>query len=1067
MLFINLLCCVHLSFSQFIETPGGPDGGTIYGLEQVGNEIWAASSRGIYISQNEGLTWNISPIIAGKHIGNILAEGDTILLFYGEDTLFQIRSTDLGQTWSVPMVIISGLFSSYELYVGKVQHTARIDISSTHLASTDMGLTWNPVVQPSLYTLSRNRYDKYTSVSAFYNPNNSNNYLYVSTNGQQSWQLINSTFPVVDIYVDSALILVSTGEVSGANFTYKIYRSTDAGQNWSFIDSFANNVQFYQKLYHDTIYFSTYASTYGQNYASYDRGLTWDTIPLLSQVFYDPIFVSNANIIDRSDNYGYFGVEKYIPSLNKTYTVNTGIHCEQSYFVDAHQNVLYTRGRNCAYRSFDAGNTWHVIDSLSLPYSNLYDMNFKGDSIFALEGGTFYRSFDNGNTWAHFTGVNGSNITRLGSNLYVGSPSSYIYESSDWGATWDTLPQIDASTDGGRAFAFKDTLLLAATESGPVYKFDFSTHTWVGPVFSASTPGVNNYNRLYDLNGIIVFCGGPGMSILFSISSDGGNTWATPLLQGLPSVVNFGMTLTLVPEYLKYYNGVWIGSIPGYGFYVSADNGDNWQQMQAGQIPFHNGDFSIMNGIIYAGSTYSSVWRSAGTVAIISGDVYFDVNDNGTKEVGESYLANKMLASYPTNMYGLTDNNGHYVMLSIATGDSIKPVLSNYATHSNPTGLLTNGQAQTQDFGLFIPPNLADLSIDISNVSPFQPGFDTYLTLTCKNEGSLSQAALVKFLPDSNMNVLSTTPPFASQIGDTLIWNTNLLNYNQLEQFSVLINTSASLSPLGDSVKVKGYVLPINNDIAPANNYILLHQPVVGSYDPNDKSCALGTQITTTQVSDNEELIYTIRFQNTGTFPTTFVYIEDTLDAHLDVSTFHVIAHSHSMNCHLQEQGYVKFDFNPLSLPPSSTNDPESHGFVKYGIRCKIPTELGTGITNTAHIYFDFNAPIITNTVSTQVVLPQEIGLSIPHSLSEMSPIEWIIYPNPTESLLYMDISENIDLGGNILLFDYTGKLLQQQAIYQQKMVFYLDNMPQGLYICVLTDKTGRYLATAKIRVNH
>ena len=282
---------------------------------------------------------------------------------------------------------------------------------------------------------------------------------------------------------------------------------------------------------------------------------------------------------------------------------------------------------------------------------------------------------------------------------------------------------------------------------------------------------------------------------------------------------------------------------------------------------------------------------------------------------------------------------------------------------------------------------------------------------------------------------------------------------------SILVNTDISLS-VGDSLLCQAWVLPVANDITPNNNQSLLNEAIFASYDPNDKNCSWGTQINTTQVQDGEEFIYTIRFQNTGNFPTSFVFIEDTLDYHFDISTFHVISTSHPMNYELSGQGNLKFTFNPLNLPPVSINEAESHGFVKYGIRCKQPTEVGAGITNTAYIYFDFNSPIITNTTSTQVVLPEETTLAIPHILEGDIPIGWIIYPNPAQTILHIDFDENAAIEGNILLMDYTGKLLLTQAIHDENVILALNNFTKGLYLCVLTDKKGRYLATIKVVLN-
>ena len=59
----------------------------------------------------------------------------------------------------------------------------------------------------------------------------------------------------------------------------------------------------------------------------------------------------------------------------------------------------------------------------------------------------------------------------------------------------------------------------------------------------------------------------------------------------------------------------------------------------------------------------------------------------------------------------------------------------------------------------------------------------------------------------------------------------------------------------------------------------------------------------------------------------------------------------------------MKFIFNDIFLPDSTTNEPESHGYITYTINQNPDLPNNSKIKNTAAIYFDFNDPVITNTV--------------------------------------------------------------------------------------------------------
>jgi hypothetical protein len=68
--------------------------------------------------------------------------------------------------------------------------------------------------------------------------------------------------------------------------------------------------------------------------------------------------------------------------------------------------------------------------------------------------------------------------------------------------------------------------------------------------------------------------------------------------------------------------------------------------------------------------------------------------------------------------------------------------------------------------------------------------------------------------------------------------------------------------------------------------------------------------------------------------------------------------------------GIVKFNFPNINLPDSLSDEAGSKGFVRFKVKLKDNLPLGTTIENTAYIYFDFNAPIITNTTVNTIALP-------------------------------------------------------------------------------------------------
>ena len=147
-------------------------------------------------------------------------------------------------------------------------------------------------------------------------------------------------------------------------------------------------------------------------------------------------------------------------------------------------------------------------------------------------------------------------------------------------------------------------------------------------------------------------------------------------------------------------------------------------------------------------------------------------------------------------------------------------------------------------------------------------------------------------------------------------------------------------------------------------------KPIIGSFDPNDKlvsPAGVGEEHFTKPEAVFE---YTIRFQNVGNDTAFNIYILDTISQHLDMSTFVSGVSSHDYEVQIIEGNIIRWDFPNILLVDSVKNEPDSHGFVKFNIEQKPNNPDGTVIENTAGIYFDFNAPIITPPVFNTIKRP-------------------------------------------------------------------------------------------------
>ncbi|MCK9398657.1 MAG: T9SS type A sorting domain-containing protein [Bacteroidales bacterium] len=140
---------------------------------------------------------------------------------------------------------------------------------------------------------------------------------------------------------------------------------------------------------------------------------------------------------------------------------------------------------------------------------------------------------------------------------------------------------------------------------------------------------------------------------------------------------------------------------------------------------------------------------------------------------------------------------------------------------------------------------------------------------------------------------------------------------------------------------------------------------IVGSIDPNLKAGPIGYGEQHHIIPDIP-MYYMIHFENldSATAPAQNIVIRDTLNTNLDWNTlvFDTTSHISSSQTFNAEKGIIEWKFEGINLPPN-VNPPEGEGWVLYHVDQKPDLPSGTQITNRASIKFDFNDPMLTETV--------------------------------------------------------------------------------------------------------
>jgi hypothetical protein len=133
-------------------------------------------------------------------------------------------------------------------------------------------------------------------------------------------------------------------------------------------------------------------------------------------------------------------------------------------------------------------------------------------------------------------------------------------------------------------------------------------------------------------------------------------------------------------------------------------------------------------------------------------------------------------------------------------------------------------------------------------------------------------------------------------------------------------------------------------------------------------------------------------------------------------------------------------------LPDSNTNEPQSHGYVKFKIKPQANLPVNTSIQNKAAIYFDYNDPVITNTTNNTIVQPL--------STSEISSSFINIYPNPIKDKIVINGTRTLH---QIQLFDITGRTVFQTECLNNNAIIDATSLSTGVYYLRFSNDNKAY----------
>jgi len=441
-----------------------------------------------------------------------------------------------------------------------------------------------------------------------------------------------------------------------------------------------------------------------------------------------------------------------------------------------------------------------------------------------------------------------------------------------------------------------------------------------------------------------------------------------------------------------------------------------------------------------------------------------DANPDCTEDADSEKIENIMLTANDS-LVTYTDADGYYKFTLDAGTYEVEVVLGNQYEALCPmsaaitANLPNDGMVSTDNnFYLEYAP-YEDVCVTAIQGAA-RPGFElSYVLSVCNYGGETVTNGTVTFVHDSILLSPVFTPPADTYDPVTYTATWDYTNFEPNECLNINVNSTVPVgTSLGTIIDGKLTATPATTDDNPTNNIYEWRQVVTGSYDPNDKRGFIGNanEWGGDILEEDVRFSYNLRFQNVGTDTAFTVVVRDSLDLEVfDIESIQVGQASHPYRLEFEDNNVLVFWFENIHLVDSTANEPDSHGFATFTINRFPDLPIGTEIKNSAAIFFDFNAPVITNTTVHTISLP----VSTNHPNLDITSN---IYPNPitNETIVSYQLEKAETL--SISIVDQLGQTCftlldnERQAAGNHTLSLRGEDLPSGLYLLQITTAEGQ-----------
>ena len=436
----------------------------------------------------------------------------------------------------------------------------------------------------------------------------------------------------------------------------------------------------------------------------------------------------------------------------------------------------------------------------------------------------------------------------------------------------------------------------------------------------------------------------------------------------------------------------------------------------------------------------------------ITGSI-FDANNQCLKETEISPTNWKIHFTNAEDDILAIGQPGNSLNFSLPPGDYnvevIPPPYSVFSTCDWPQQLTVPENGLITNWDITSQVSTCDAAIISFSSVFYRRCFETWAYINIRNAGStILINPEIKLEPGVHQTIISS-PYGYTQNENTFTFLPGSIDPGESLLIPVKLVTQCS-AELGQELCIKA-TIDVPDKCAGLNYTDVLCMATIGAWDPNDKQVTNDTGLAITHFAKNDFINYKIRFQNTGTDTAFNIRIEDVIDQGLDLMTFEMIASSHECTYQIEDGRNLVIYYSDIKLPDSTRNLIGSSGFFEFRVRAVDEINPGDTIFNTADIYFDFNDPVVTNTVP--VILEIESDL-------EQEPLkvtEFTIKPNPATNQISIEL---MGLSKPFLatFLNVNGEVVGSFSLSDEDTSIPVDNLMPGIYFVKIHDGGNVYL---------